>query len=130
MAQQPSYMRTPLAKVRGLGSARSGTVHFWRQRLTGVLLVPLTFAFVFVLLAVVRQDYNVVRQIVGNPFVSILLLLFVLSSIYHMRIGMQVILEDYLHVEGVKIGALLANDIFCVLVGVACVYAVLKVGFT
>jgi len=119
-----------MAKVRGLGSAKSGTQAFWHQRLTGLLLVPLTIAFVWVLIAAQHRDYDSVRLMVGHPAVAILMLLFVLSGAYHMRIGMQVIIEDYIHNEAAKIAALVLNNVFSFVVGLACLYALLKVGFT
>jgi succinate dehydrogenase / fumarate reductase membrane anchor subunit len=119
-----------MAKVRGLGSARAGTQSFWHQRLTGLLLVPLSIAFVWVLLAAQHHDYDTVRALVAHPVVSILMLLFVLSGAYHMRIGVQVIIEDYIHREATKIVALVLNNMFSLVVGLACVYAVLKIGFT
>ena len=122
-------MRTPLGKVRGLGSARSGTRSFWHQRLTSLALVPLTIAFVWIVISVVGKDYNTVRGIVANPAVAILLLLFILASVYHMQIGVQVIVEDYVHTEGIKLAVLIANTFFAVLIGLACVYAVMRIGF-
>ena len=130
MSQDKSSLRTPMAKVRGLGSAKSGTQAFWHQRMTAMLLVPLTIAFVWVLLAALHHNYDSVRMMVGHPAVAILILLFVLSGVYHMRIGMQVILEDYIHNEAAKIAALMVNNLFSLVVGLACLYAVLKVGFT
>ena len=122
-------MRTPLGKVRGLGSARSGTRAFWHQRLTSIALVTLTIAFVWIVISLLGKDYNSVRGTVANPAVAILLLLFILASVYHMQIGVQVIVEDYVHTEGVKLAVLIANIFFAVLIGLACVYAVMRIGF-
>ena len=92
-------LRTPLARVRGLGSAKSGTEHFWRQRLTAVANVPLTIAFVVIVVSLLGRIHAAAQQILGSPLVAILMLLFIGSVTYHMRIGMQVIIEDYVHDE-------------------------------
>ena len=122
-------MRTPLSRVRGLGSAKEGTDHFWKQRLTGVANVPLMIFFVFLIVSMVGADHAAAASIVGSPFVAILLLLVIVSGLYHMRLGMQTIIEDYVSAEGAKIGLLMANTFFCVAIGAACVFAVLKVSF-
>ena len=123
-----SDMRTPLGKVRGLGSAKSGTEHFWVQRVTAIANVPL---FVFLLASIVSlagADFATVIAYLSNPIVSVVLLLMILSGVYHMYLGMQVIIEDYVHSEGNKLFTLLLNKFFSISVGLACVYAVLKLG--
>ncbi|OJV07986.1 MULTISPECIES: succinate dehydrogenase, hydrophobic membrane anchor protein [unclassified Bosea (in: a-proteobacteria)] len=127
--QSNSSMRTPLGRVRGLGSAKSGTGHFWLQRLTAVANVILTVIFVFVVVALVGKPYPAAMALLTQPCVAILMLLFILSACVHMRIGMQVIIEDYVHEEGVKILAVMANTFFAIAVGAASVYAVLKLSF-
>lgn len=127
--QSNSSMRTPLGRVRGLGSAKSGTGHFWLQRLTAVSNLILTVIFVFVVVALVGRPYPAAMALLTNPLVAILMLLFILSACIHMRIGMQVIIEDYVHEEGVKILAVMANTFFALAVGAASVYAVLKLSF-
>jgi len=122
-------MRTPLGKVRGLGSARSGTDHFWRQRLTGVALVPLAVFFVFSIVALQGESHATVAATLANPFVGVLTLLFICAGAWHMKLGMQVIIEDYVHSEGLKILALAANVFFAATVGVACAWAVIKISF-
>lgn len=125
MNYDPRDMRTPLARVRGLGSARSGTGHFWRQRLTSVAGVVLTIAFLIVL-GLMSGSHAAVVQILGSPVVSIVMMLFVLNMAYHMWLGMQVIIEDYVQGEVTKLVWLMANTFFCIAVGFACVYALLK----
>jgi len=124
-----SSMRTPLARVRGLGSAKSGTGHFWLQRVTAVANVILTIIFLGVVIALVGKPYPAAIALLSHPLVAILMLLFVVSGAVHMRIGMQVIIEDYIHGEGAKIAAVMANTFFAIAIGAACVFALLKLSF-
>ena len=121
--------RTPLARVRGLGSAKSGTEHFWRQRLTAVANVPLTIAFVLIVVSLLGRNHAAAQQILGTPLVAIVMLLFIGSVTYHMRIGMQVIIEDYVHDEIPKLALLMLNTFFAIAVGLACAYAIFKLSF-
>ena len=122
-------LRTDAAKIRHLGSARSGTHHLWHMRLTSLALVPLTIGFVWLLLTLVGKDYGQVRAALSTPVPALLLLLFIGAGVYHMQIGMQVIIEDYVHGESARALALAANLFACVTLGLACVYAVLKLSF-
>jgi succinate dehydrogenase / fumarate reductase membrane anchor subunit len=122
-------MSTPLGRVRGLGAARSGTEHFWRQRLTAVANVPLTIAFVFIAVSLLGRNYAAVVQILGSPLVAIIMLLFVASITVHMRIGMQVIIEDYVHDESAKLTLIMANTFFAVAVAMASAFGILKLAF-
>ncbi len=124
-----SSMRTPLGRVRGLGSAKSGTGHFWLQRMTAVSNLVLTVIFIGIVISLSGRPYPAAMALLGHPLVSILMLLFILSACVHMRIGMQTILEDYVHHEGFKVLAAMANTFFAIVVGAASVYAVLKLSF-
>jgi succinate dehydrogenase / fumarate reductase, membrane anchor subunit len=122
-------MSTPLARVRGLGAGRSGTDAFWRQRLTAVANVPLTIAFVLIVVALLGRNHAAVVQILGSPLVAVVMLLFIISICTHMRIGMQLIIEDYVHHDGAKFVLLLANTFFVVAVGLASAFAILMLSF-
>ncbi|MEM5470669.1 succinate dehydrogenase, hydrophobic membrane anchor protein [Hoeflea sp. AS60] len=122
-------MRTPLSKVRGLGSAKEGTDHFWRQRLTAVANVPLLLFFIVFIIANNGEPYAVVAGAMSNPLVAVLMGLVLISGIIHMKLGMQVIIEDYIHAEGMKVSLLILNTFFCIVIGAVSLFAVLKLGF-
>jgi succinate dehydrogenase / fumarate reductase membrane anchor subunit len=122
-------LSTPLSRVRGLGAAKSGTEHFWLQRLTAVANVPLTIAFVVIVVSLLGRNHAAVQQILGSPVVAIIMLLFVVTVTVHMRIGMQVIIEDYVHDQIVKPALLMLNTFFAVAAGFTSVYALLKLSF-
>jgi len=129
VSDTPQHIRTPLARVRGHGAARSGTGHFWRQRLTAVANIPLTVAGVIIIVMLLGRNQAAVAQILGSPPVAIVMLLFIASITTHMRIGMQVIIEDYVHDESAKLTLLMANTFFTIAVGLASAYGILKLSF-
>lgn len=121
-------LRTPLKIARALGSAKEGTDQFWRQRVTsvaGLILVPL---FVALIVYLQGADHATVKRTIANPLVALALILFVVNAVVHMRIGMQVIIEDYVH-GGSKYLLLMFNTFFAIAAGAACVFAVLKLSF-
>lgn len=122
-------MRTPLGRVRGLGAAREGTGHFWRQRLTAVANVPLILFFVGLVVSLNGASYAEVRTTLANPFVALLCVLILGSALYHMKLGMQSIIEDYVHDEALKILSVMLNIFFPIVIGAVCVFALLKIAF-
>jgi succinate dehydrogenase / fumarate reductase membrane anchor subunit len=124
-----AHIRTPLARVRGHGSAKSGTAHFWYQRVTAFANIPLTIAAVIILISLLGRNQAATAQILGSPPIAIIMLLFITSVSIHMRIGMAVIIEDYVHDESARLGLLMANTFFTVVVGLAAAYGILKLSF-
>jgi succinate dehydrogenase / fumarate reductase membrane anchor subunit len=129
MVKDSASVRTAISKVRFLGSAKSGTTDVWNMRVTSIALVPLAIAFVAIVLSLLGKDYAGVRAELGHPIPALVLLLFILTGIYHMKLGMQSILDDYVHSPHLKEWSQIANLFFSVCIGLACVYAVLKLSF-
>ena len=124
-----SDMRTPLGKVRGLGAAREGTGNFWRIRVTSIALIPLAMFAVGWVLSLRGAGLEEVRASLANPVIALALALFLIISLDHMRLGMKEIIEDYVHEEGGRLGLLILNTFFCVLIGAASIFALLKLAF-
>ncbi|SFV37681.1 succinate dehydrogenase, hydrophobic membrane anchor protein [Hyphomicrobium facile] len=122
-------MRTPLKKVRYLGSAKEGADHFWKLRVTSVANVFLGIFLVWLIVSLLGADYATVRQKLGNPLIALALLGLILSGTIHMRLGMQSIIEDYVHAEGPKLAALMLNTFFAIFIALASVFAILKLSF-
>jgi len=124
-----SDMRTPLGKVRGLGAAREGTGNFWRIRVTSIALIPLSLFVVGWVLSLRGAGLADIRASLSNPLIAIAIALFLIISLDHMRLGMKEIIEDYVHDEGGKLALLILNSFFCVLIGAASIFALLKLAF-
>lgn len=125
----PHRIVTPMRRVRGLGAARSGTRDFWHQRVTAVAGIPLTIAFMIIVIALMGRGHAAVVQILGSPLVAVVMLLFIVNTAYHMWIGMQEIILDYVHDDRLKLPSLMANTFFVFAVAFASAFAVLKLSF-
>ncbi len=123
-------MRTPLARAKGLGPAGHGAGEWWVHRMSAVSNVPLVIAFVIIVAAVAGRPYAEAVRFVSHPLVALPLLLLIVSITNHMRMGVQIIIEDYVHQKGAKIAALMANTFFAVVIAAACIFSILKIGFT
>jgi succinate dehydrogenase / fumarate reductase membrane anchor subunit len=119
-------MRTPLGRVRNLGAAHSGTSDFWRQRITGVAMVLLMIPVIAVIVMLFGRNQAFAAQTLGSPLIAIIMLLFIAASAWHMKIGMQVVIEDYVHNEKLKLAMIMLNNFFSVAVALASTYAILK----
>ncbi len=124
-----SDLRTPLARARGLGSARVGVHHWWAQRLTAIALIPLVVWFAISLVMMSGAEYEVVRAWIGSPVVMVLLILTIAIGLHHGQLGLQVVIEDYVHGDGSKLALIVAVRFIAVLFGLAAIVAVLRIGF-
>ena len=122
-------MRTPLARVRGLGSAKEGVHHWWAQRLTALALVPLTLWFVVSVAGLAGMDHAGAVAWIGSPPVTVLLVLLIAATFWHAQLGVRVVIEDYVHSEAVKLVALIAVKFAAVLLAIASTFAVLRLAF-
>ncbi len=122
-------LRTPLGRVRGLGSARNGTEEFWLQRMTAIAGIPLTIAGLSLVISLTGRSYPAVKQILGSPLVAVLMILFILANVLHMKIGIQVVIEDYVYNKNQKFTLLILNTFLAWAIGLACVFAILKISF-
>jgi succinate dehydrogenase / fumarate reductase membrane anchor subunit len=125
-SNSPKSVRTPLGSVRGLGSSHSGTSDFWRQRLTAVAMLLLLIPVIFIVMSLLRSNQAGAAQVLGTPLVAIIMLLFIVASVWHMKIGMQVVIEDYVHDEKIKLISIIGNNFFSAAVALASIYAILK----
>lgn len=123
-------MRSPVAKFRGLGSAHDGVHHFWVQRLSGIALVPLLLWFVFSLTCHAGSSYNDVIAWIQQPFTAVLLILTIMTVFYHSDLGLQTVVEDYVHGKGAKLLTLVTLKFLHVVLATTGVFAVLKIAFT
>jgi len=121
-----SSMRTPLGRVRYLGASHSGTSDFWRQRITAVAVTLLIVPVIVVVMMLIGSNQAGAKQIFSSLPIAIIMLLFIVASVWHMKIGMQVVIEDYVHNEKIKLASVMANNFFCIAVALASIYAILK----
>ena len=126
MSKPSSSIRTPLARVRHLGSAHSGTADFFRQRVTAIGMLLLILPVIIIVMMLLGRNHAGATQILGSPLVAIILVLFVIASCWHMKIGMQVVIEDYVHDEKLKLTAVVANGFFTWVIALAAIYALVK----
>ncbi len=119
-------LRSPLGRVRGLGTSNEATGHWWAERLTAVALVPLTFLFVVLVIAFQGAERDQVIALMGNPLVAVAMLLIIVAVFYHMKLAVQVVVEDYIHHEALKITILVLLPLICFALGTASAFAVLK----
>lgn len=124
-----SDLRTPLSRARGLGSAKEGVHHFWAQRITAVALIPLVVWFAISLIMMSGADYAVVRAWIGSPAVMVLLVLTIVIGLHHGQLGLQVVIEDYVHNDGVKLALIVLMRFIAVFFGLAAIVAILRIGF-
>ncbi|MBT3659588.1 MAG: succinate dehydrogenase, hydrophobic membrane anchor protein [Rhodospirillaceae bacterium] len=122
-------MRSPLARVRGLGSSNDGIHHWWVQRLTGIALIPLVLWFVFYAVALASADLATVKAWVGAHYNPVLLILLIICMFHHGQLGLQVVIEDYIHKESVKVTSLLLVKGGALLLGACSAFAVLRLTF-
>jgi succinate dehydrogenase / fumarate reductase membrane anchor subunit len=122
-------LRTPLSRARGLGSAKEGVHHFWAQRITAVALIPLVAWFAISLIMMSGADYAVVRAWIGSPAVMVLLTLTIVIGLHHGQLGMQEVVEDYVHGEGLKLALIVLLRFTAVFFGLAAIVAILRIGF-
>jgi succinate dehydrogenase / fumarate reductase, membrane anchor subunit len=122
-------MRTPVARVKGLGAAGHGAEHWWLHRMTAISNVPLIVAFVIIVASVAFRPWEAAVRSLSHPLIALLLILAIISVTNHMRLGMQIIIEDYVHDKGWKIAAVIVNNFYAVVIAVACLWAVLKISF-
>jgi succinate dehydrogenase / fumarate reductase, membrane anchor subunit len=124
-----SDLRSPLARARGHGSARDGLHHWWAQRLTAIALIPLVVWFAISLVMLSGADYDIARAWIGSPLVMVLLILTICVGLHHGQLGLQVVIEDYIHGDGWKLALIVAMRFIAVIFGLAAIVAILRIGF-
>ena len=119
--------RTALSVVRGAGAAKDGTRHWWAQRVTAVALVPLGVGFVVMMLALLASDYHGARAALSHPVTAALWILFAVALFHHAQLGLQVVLEDYVHSRGIKIVAIVAIKFAAMALGAVSIVSILRI---
>lgn len=124
--RKSSSMRTPMGRVRYFGPAGSGTSDFWRQRITAVAMVLLMAPVIVVVMILLGRNQAGAAQILGSPLIALIMILFIIASAIHMKIGMQVVIEDYVQNEKLKLVSIMANNFFSIAVALAAIFAIFK----
>ena len=127
MARSTNSMRTPLAKVRGLGSAKSGVHHWWHQRLTAIAMVPLVLSAIFLVFRIAGSNYNQAISLLQNPFYAAILLLLIITGFWHCMLGIQVVIEDYVGSEWGRITSILIVKAILILLATLSALSLLKI---
>jgi succinate dehydrogenase / fumarate reductase membrane anchor subunit len=122
-------MRSTIARVRGLGSAKTGTEHWWMQRVTAVALIPLSLWFAASLVSLAGAEWETAYLWIASPAGAVPMILFLVAGLWHAKLGLQVVIEDYIHAEGPKLALLVLLTLTTVALGVAGVFAVCKISF-
>ena len=122
-------LRTPLSQVKGLGSAKEGTEHFWVQRLTAIALIPLVLWLGFSIAALPGMDYVSIREWISSPFTSIMLILFLVTGFYHAKLGLQSVIEDYVSSHSTRTGVIIVVNFLAAILAVTGVFSVLRIAF-
>ena len=122
-------IRTPLGRARGLGSAKTGTDHWWMQRVTALALIPLVIWFVVSMIIVTGADHETALAFIGSPINAVLLTLLIIATFYHGQLGLQVVIEDYVHGEFTKVLLVMFNTFFVMFTGALILYAIFKLSF-
>jgi succinate dehydrogenase / fumarate reductase membrane anchor subunit len=126
MSVSKSSMRTPLGRVKRFGAAGSGTGDFWRQRLTAIAMVLLIVPVIAIVITASGRSYDATVDLLGSPIVAIVLMLFIIAGAWHMKLGLQVVIEDYVHDDKLKLVSVIANNFFSVAVALAAIFAIVK----
>ena len=124
-----SQMRSPLGRVLGLGSAKEGVEHWWMQRLTAIAMVPLAIWFVIAALGLIGADRAAMVAWMHSPMSPVFAILLIVAVIYHLALGLQVVIEDYVHSEGWKLGLIIVLRLWCIVLVGRGVLAVLTLAF-
>ena len=121
-------LRSPLSRARGLGSAKAGAAHWWAQRLTAIALVPLTLWFIFAVIRLQNAEQNEVVVWLSSPLSLVLMLALIVATFHHLQLGLQVVIEDYVKSHATKLASILAMKAACIVLALACIVSVLKLG--
>ncbi len=130
MSKNIASLQSPLGQVRGLGSAKEGVGHWWYQRLTAIALAPLSILFVWLVMHLLNADYDVVRVTIAQPFIAVLLMCFMVSLFYHGQLGLQTIIEDYVHHRALEMTLLILVKFSALLFSVASLLAIARIALT